>query len=199
MIKHLAGSVAAGSIDAHGEPASGAVGVSRRANVVDSAAAEPAAPPVRVDNFNMVGLYDVGWLRTPLFRRVLDAIAASTPAFGSVRFFHALDGAAPARTIDDDPLEGAGVWPDAAGTPDFAGTLAAIAELTSRGLAPFICLNFFPKAVSAQAASPPARYDAWQQLIGRFLDALASDPRFGPEAMRTWHFEVWNEPNGRAF
>jgi hypothetical protein len=199
VIRHLAGSVAAGSFGVGGDPASGDAGTSRRANIVDSAAAESSAAPVRVEDFNMIGLYDIGWLRTPLFHRVLDTIAASAPAFGSVRFFHALDGATPARTIDDDPLDGAGVWPDAARTPDFAATIAAIAELTSRGLAPFVCLNFFPRAVSAQAASPPARFDAWQHLIGRFLNALASDPRFGPEAMRAWHFEVWNEPNHGSF
>lgn len=199
VIKHLAGSVAAGCAGLRGEPAFASIGVSQRANIVDSAAAESSAPPVRIGDFNMVGLYDIGWLRAPLFRRVLDTMAASAPAFGAVRFFHSLDGAAPARTIDEDPLDGAGVWPDAAGVPDFSATLTAIAELTSRGLAPFIVLNFFPKAVSAQATTLPARYDAWQQLIGRFLDALASDPRFGPEAMRTWHFEVWNEPNGLSF
>src|SRR5262245_13323328 len=47
--------------------------------------------PVRIDEFNMVGQYDVDWLIEPPLQRLLDAMAGSPSAFGSVRFFHALD------------------------------------------------------------------------------------------------------------
>jgi hypothetical protein len=81
---------------------------------------------------------------------------------------------------------------------DFSRTFRALEILTVHGLTPFIGLNFFPKAVSAQAATPPASLENWQRLIRGFLDALAGDPRFG-SAMRDWKFEVWNEPNGAPF
>jgi hypothetical protein len=154
--------------------------------------------PVQIDEFNMVGQYDVDWLAEPPLQRLLDTMAGSPSAFGSVRFFHALDSGTRASTIDDDPLDGGIVWPDPAAPIDFSRTFRALATLTARGLTPFVGLNFFPKAVSAHAATPPASFELWQMLIRRFLDQLAADPRFSP-TLRNWRFEVWNEPNGQPF
>jgi Glycosyl hydrolases family 39 len=169
-------------------------------SVDSNAAASGAGPsgPVRIDEFNMVGQYDIDWLTEPPLTRLLDTMAASPGAFGAVRFFHALDSGSRANTIDDDPLDGGAVWPDPAAPMDFSRTFRALAALTARGLTPFIGLNFFPKAVSSRAATPPASLERWQRLIRSFLDALAADPRFGP-LMGRWMFEVWNEPNGRPF
>src|SRR5262249_39371231 len=146
----------------------------------------------------MVGQYDVDWLTELPLQRLLDHMAASPPGFGTVRFFHALDSGTRANMIDDDPLDGGIVWPNTGAPMDFSRTFRALAALTARGLTPFIGLNFFPRAVSAQAATPPPSLENWQRLIRSFLDALGADPRFGP-AMRDWKFEVWNEPNGAPF
>jgi hypothetical protein len=70
--------------------------------------------PLRAGEFNMVGQYDIDWLLEPPLQRLLDNMAASPTAFGSVRFFHALDSGGRANTIDDDPLDGGTVWPDSA-------------------------------------------------------------------------------------
>jgi hypothetical protein len=153
---------------------------------------------VPIGEFNIVGQYDVDWLLEPPLQRLLDNMAASPSAFAGVRFFHALDSGTRASTIDDDPLDGGIVWPNLSAPMNFSRTFDALAALTGRGLTPFIGLNFFPKAVSAHAATPPASLDNWKLLIRRFLDALAVDPRFGP-AIRNWWFEVWNEPNGQPF
>jgi Glycosyl hydrolases family 39 len=177
----------------------------RRAIIVD--AARPRAAPrsqtragdvLRPADFNMVGQYDIDWLLEPRLQRLLDNMAASPAAFGSVRIFHALDSGTRANTIDDDPLDGGQVWfsPDA--KPDFTKTFAALETLTRRGLVPFVGLNFFPKAVAAHAITPPADFGKWKQLIRTFLQSLASDQRFG-SAFSDWHFEVWNEPNGKPF
>jgi len=146
----------------------------------------------------MVGQYDVDWLTQPALARLLDNMAASPMAFGSVRFFHALDSGTRASTIDDDPLDGGIVWPDVGSPMNFSRTFDALAALTARGLAPFIVLNFFPKAVAGHAATPPASLENWKLLVRRFLDELAGDTRFAA-AMRDWRFEVWNEPNGAPF
>ncbi len=151
---------------------------------------------MRIGEFNIVGQYDVDWLLEPPLQRLLDNLAASPSAFGGVRFFHALDSGTRASTIDDDPLDGGIVWPSLSAPMNFTRTFDALAALTERGLTPFIGLNFFPKAVSAHAATPPASLDNWKLLVRRFLDALAADPRFGP-AIRNWWFEVWNEPNAQ--
>ena len=175
----------------------GDASTSARVSIVDSALPQPG-PSIRSGDFSMVGQYDVDWLLEPLMQRLLDNMAASPSAFASVRFFHALDSGTRADTIDDDPLDGGRVWPSSDGSPDFTRTFAAIETLTRRGLVPFIGLNFFPKAVSANATTPPREFSSWKALIRAFLDALASDPRFG-SAMAGWYFEVWNEPNGRPF
>jgi hypothetical protein len=146
----------------------------------------------------MVGQYDIDWLLEPQLQRLLDNMAASPSAFGSVRFFHALDSGTRANTIDDDPLDGGQVWPTPDAKPDFGNTFAALETLTRRGLVPFVGLNFFPKAVSANASTPPADFSKWQELIRAFLQSLASDQRFG-SAIADWHFEVWNEPNAKPF
>src|SRR6267154_133432 len=100
--------------------------------VVDSA--DPQAPdgqaggprgPVPIGEFNIVGQYDVDWLLEPPLQRLLDNMAASPSAFGAVRFFHALDSGTPAKTIDDDPLDGGIVWPDAASPMNFSRTFDA--------------------------------------------------------------------------
>ena len=177
----------------------------RRATIVDTVlprtapASQPSAADVlRPADFSMVGQYDIDWLLEPPLQRLLDNMAASPSAFGSVRFFHALDSGTRANTIDDDPLEGGQVWPSPDATPDFAKTFAALETLTRRGLVPFVGLNFFPKAVSTNAITPPADVGKWKELIQAFLQSLASDQRFG-SAIADWHFEVWNEPNGKPF
>ena len=178
----------------------------RRARLLDSAmSASPiqgdAGPhgPVRRHEFNIVGQYGLDGLLEAPMQRLLDNLAASPSAFGTVRFFHALDSGTRASSIDHDPLDGGTTWPRADGPIDFSNTFKGLETLTSRGLKPFIVLNFFPKAVSGDAAKPPASFDSWKTLIGRFLDELAADPRFGTAAMRDWWFEVWNEPNGAPF
>ena len=169
----------------------------RRATIVDTVlprtapASQPSAADVlRPADFSMVGQYDIDWLLEPPLQRLLDNMAASPSAFSSVRFFHALDSGTRANTIDDDPLDGGQVWPSPGATPDFAKTFAALETLTRRGLVPFVGLNFFPKAVSTNAITPPADFGKWKELIRVFLQSLASDQRFG-SAIADWHFEVW--------
>jgi Glycosyl hydrolases family 39 len=169
-----------------------------RATIADTVLSKGAATAFRPTDFSMVGQYDIAWLLEPAMQRLLDNMAASPSAFGSVRFFHALDSGTPAKTIDDDPLDGGRVWPRADAPTDFSKTFAALETLVRRGFVPFVGLNFFPTAVSAQAATPPADFANWKELIRRFLHALVGDPRFGSDISK-WYFEVWNEPNGRPF
>ena len=42
-------------------------------------------------------------------------------------------------------------------------------------------------------ASPPANYGAWRTFITGFVRLLLD--RYGASVVRTWRFEVWNEPN----
>ncbi len=84
------------------------------------------------------------------------------------------------------------------GSIDLSATFDALAELSTRGLIPFVVLGFFPANVSDSPTAPPADYTNWTTLIQAFFDGLLADPRFGA-AISQWWFEVWNEPDNTDF
>jgi xylan 1,4-beta-xylosidase len=78
--------------------------------------------------------------------------------------------------------------------------------LLSIGMQPFVELSFMPRALASGEATifsyranvtPPADYQAWARLVGRLADHWVE--RYGRDEVRRWYFEVWNEPNLRAF
>ncbi|MHB8646686.1 MAG: GH39 family glycosyl hydrolase, partial [Thermomicrobiales bacterium] len=176
---------------------SGQQTASNDATVLVVSAKPTDEPSVRTDEFGMVGVFDVDWLADPSFAPLLDNFAASPGAFTAVRFFGSLNSGTKEKT---EPTESG---QQAAGsrqtTQHFASAFAGLEALTSRGLTPFVQLSFFPASVSPSPIVPPASFDDWQTLVRDFLDALVADPRFGLEAIRTWWFEVWNEPNIPVF
>jgi len=156
--------------------------------------AQPGAP-FRVGSFNLAGNFDVDWLLDRRYARLLDTMAASPGAFGTVRFFGALN-AGERETVA--PTSSGRVWADPAAPMDFSIPLAALDTLISRGITPFVVLTFFPKAVSAgPVLPPPDGYAAWQRLVRGFLDATTT--RFGAAEVARWWFEGWNEPNMQPF
>ncbi len=74
--------------------------------------------------------------------------------------------------------------------------------LLSIGMKPFIELGFMPEALASGTTTcfhykgnvtPPADYDEWATLIKMLTRHLVD--RYGIHEVRTWFFEVWNEPN----
>jgi len=74
--------------------------------------------------------------------------------------------------------------------------------LQSIGMKPFIELGFMPSALASGDktifwwrgnVTPPKDYEKWEALI-RNLTQHFTD-RYGEEEVKTWYFEVWNEPN----
>jgi xylan 1,4-beta-xylosidase len=70
------------------------------------------------------------------------------------------------------------------------------------GMKPFIELSFMPGALASGSKTvfhyrgnitPPKSYDEWGDLVGALAGHLVQ--RYGVEEVRTWFFEVWNEPN----
>lgn len=83
---------------------------------------------------------------------------------------------------------------------------AIAAFLLSIGMQPFVELSFMPRALASGPetvfsyranVSPPKNYSEWAALM-RSLARHWID-RFGADEVRQWYFEVWNEPNLRAF
>jgi len=74
--------------------------------------------------------------------------------------------------------------------------------LLSIGMKPFVELSFMPSCLASGSktlfhykanTTPPRDYGAWAAFIQLFLQHLLE--RYGRAEVRSWYFEVWNEPN----
>ncbi len=94
---------------------------------------------------------------------------------------------------------------DARGRPvyDFTRVDAVFDAILAAGLTPIVELGFMPRALAADSTrigdwgaaivSPPRDYHAWSALVEATVRHLVQ--RYGAEQVRTWYFEVWNEPD----
>jgi xylan 1,4-beta-xylosidase len=78
--------------------------------------------------------------------------------------------------------------------------------LISTGMHPFIELSFMPTTLASGGqtvfhynanVSPPNDYKLWSALIKKLVRHWRD--RYGIEEIKRWNFEVWNEPNLKAF
>jgi xylan 1,4-beta-xylosidase len=78
-------------------------------------------------------------------------------------------------------------------------------DLLTRHIKPFVELGFTPKALATSKNSifywngntshpNPA---GWHDLVNAFIQHI--EERYGKDEVRTWYFEVWNEPNLSGF
>jgi len=74
--------------------------------------------------------------------------------------------------------------------------------ILSIGMKPFVELGFMPEALASGRetifwwkgnVTPPKDYKKWEDLIHRLTQHFTE--RYGTEEVKTWYFEVWNEPN----
>jgi xylan 1,4-beta-xylosidase len=74
--------------------------------------------------------------------------------------------------------------------------------LLSIGMKPFVELGFMPQALASGDktifwwrgnVTPPKDYDKWGALIRNLTEHFTE--RYGADEVKTWYFEVWNEPN----
>lgn len=74
--------------------------------------------------------------------------------------------------------------------------------LLSIGIKPFVELGFMPWALSSGGqtifwwrgnVTAPKDYNKWEAFIRNFTEHLTQ--RYGENEVKTWYFEVWNEPN----
>ncbi|MFZ1887477.1 MAG: hypothetical protein WAU33_05550 [Candidatus Binataceae bacterium] len=78
--------------------------------------------------------------------------------------------------------------------------------LLSIGIRPFVEFSFMPKALASGSTTafryqanvtPPKDYRQWAMLINKLAAHWVE--RYGVTEVRQWFFEVWNEPNLKAF
>ncbi len=74
--------------------------------------------------------------------------------------------------------------------------------LLSIGIKPFVELSFMPNDLASGDrtifwwrgnVTPPKSYDKWADLIRRLVTHFQE--RYGHDEVKTWYFEVWNEPD----
>jgi xylan 1,4-beta-xylosidase len=90
-------------------------------------------------------------------------------------------------------------------TYDWTGIDALYDKLLARHIKPFVELGFTPQALKTSengifywkgnTSHPPL--EAWRDLVGAFVRHL--EERYGTQEVRSWFFEVWNEPNLAGF
>jgi xylan 1,4-beta-xylosidase len=74
--------------------------------------------------------------------------------------------------------------------------------LISIGIKPFVELGFMPSALASSNqtifwwkgnVTPPKDYKKWEDLIRNLTQHFTE--RYSTDEVKTWYFEVWNEPN----
>ncbi len=78
-------------------------------------------------------------------------------------------------------------------------------HMLKAGIKPFVELGFTPDAIKTsdqtifywKGNTSHPRLDPWKQLIDAFARHLID--RYGVDEVRSWYFEVWNEPNLDGF
>jgi xylan 1,4-beta-xylosidase len=74
------------------------------------------------------------------------------------------------------------------------------------GMKPFVELGFMPSALASGSqtifwwrgnVTPPKDYAKWEAFIAAFVQHCTE--RYGRDEVRSWYFEVWNEPNLDGF
>lgn len=78
--------------------------------------------------------------------------------------------------------------------------------ITGLGMKPFVELGFMPGALASGSqtifwwrgnVTPPKDYAKWEAFIAAFTRHVTE--RYGADEVRSWYFEVWNEPNLDGF
>ena len=78
-------------------------------------------------------------------------------------------------------------------------------DLLARHIKPFVELGFTPKALATSQNSifywngntSHPKPEGWHDLVDAFIRHV--EQRYGKDEVRTWFFEVWNEPNLSGF
>jgi xylan 1,4-beta-xylosidase len=90
-------------------------------------------------------------------------------------------------------------------TYDWTGIDRLYDNLLARNIKPFVELGFTPQALATSGNSvfywkgntSHPRPDAWRDLVDAFAHHI--EARYGAPEVRSWFFEVWNEPNLAGF
>ena len=85
---------------------------------------------------------------------------------------------------------------------NFKQVAVVLDNILEAGFKPFVELSFMPSALASKKIvgfhyknniTPPKSYRRWQEFIKLFIEFIIA--RYTLEEVKTWYFEVWNEPD----
>ena len=109
------------------------------------------------------------------------------------------------HAIFHDVLGTVKAGPNGTVTYDWAGIDRLYDELLAKHIKPFVELGFTPEALKTSdnkifwwnGNTSHPKPEAWHNLVDAFVRHL--EQRYGRDQVRSWYFEVWNEPNLSGF
>jgi xylan 1,4-beta-xylosidase len=178
--------------------------------IIQVQADEPEGPMPPV--WNYFGYDEPNYTYAPNGRRLLGELAALGPGPVYVRAHNLLttgDGTASLKWGSTNVYS-----EDASGQAVYSWTILdkIFDAFHESGVKPLVEIGFMPKALSVHPepyrhdfprtpvgeiytgwAYPPQDYKKWSELVFRFVDHLRQ--RYGDAEVKTWLWEVWNEPD----
>jgi xylan 1,4-beta-xylosidase len=166
---------------------------------------EGALPPV----WNYFGYDEPNYTYAPNGQKLLRELASLSPEPVYIRTHNLLtsgDGSASLKWGSTNVYT-----EDAAGNPVYDWTILdhVFDTFHAAGVKPLVEIGFMPKALSTHPdpyrhnfpqgsiytgwAYPPKDYQKWSDLVFQFVRHLRS--RYGDAEVKTWLWEVWNEPD----
>jgi xylan 1,4-beta-xylosidase len=167
-----------------------------------------AMPPI----WNFFGYDEPNYTYAPNGKKLLRELAASSPAPVYVRVHNLLtsgDGSASLKWGSTNAYT-----EDASGKSIYSWTIVdrIFDTFHATGIKPLVEIGFMPEALSTHPrpyrhnfprgsvssiytgwAYPPKDYSKWAELVFQFVHHLRQ--RYGDAEVRTWLWEVWNEPD----
>ena len=167
-----------------------------------------ALPPI----WNYFGYDEPNYTYAPNGKKLLAELAAMNPAPTYVRvhnLFTSGDGSASLKWGSTNVYT-----EDAAGHPVYSWTIVdqIFDAFHAAGIRPLVEIGFMPQALSTHPepyrhdfpggalgdiftgwAYPPKDYSKWSELVFQFVHHLRE--RYGDREVRSWLWEVWNEPD----
>ena len=162
-------------------------------------------PPI----WNYWGYDEPNYTYAPNGKRLLSEFAALSPVPVYVRvhnLFTTGDGSASLKWGSTNVYT-----EDAAGKPIYSWTILdhIFDTFNESGVQPLVEIGFMPEALSTRPqpyrhtfpngsiftgwAYPPKDYNKWSELVFQFVHHLRD--RYGEAELKTWMWEVWNEPD----
>ncbi len=122
--------------------------------------------------------------------------AATIPAFRQagfryIRFHECIVGPKVYREVDGKPVY------------DWTIFDQGLRTLLDNGLKPMLVLESTPTPIAGKEGqtfrniNPPVDFAKWEELIYQLVKHCVET--YGAEEVRTWYFEVWNEPDAKAY